>query len=286
MDLDISALRVYPESESLDMPFRHKEKELLLRIELHEMLQLKQQEHTAQAKRPAAVFTLLIGSVLVEATALDTVSTVIEQFAGRIGANSASVSITQDGQDLPKEATLSQLGISATSKLDCRLQGYQVYVKLLSGKALTLNVEGSDTIGNCKELLWRREGFPPEQQRLIFAGAQLDDARTLAECGVEAESSLHLVLHVGPGGSCDKISGRQGFEVFSDKIVFEDGSSWNFDGGWERPPANSDDEQTRKMLSFSSKGELLSFLESSRIKFLRQRLEQVQRKTRVDPRVG
>mmetsp|Transcript_50787 Transcript_50787/g.121394 ORF Transcript_50787/g.121394 Transcript_50787/m.121394 type:complete len:276 (+) Transcript_50787:33-860(+) len=272
MDADIQARR-----SSLQLPFCFQEKELLLTIQLYEAMELRQQELRAKARPPEAIFTLLVGSVLVEVMASDRVSTVIEQLARRIGANSALVSITQEGQDLPKEATLSELGVSASSKLSCRLQGFQVYVKMLTGKALTLQVEGSDTIGNCKELLWRREGFPPVQQRLIFAGTQLDDARTVAECGIEAESSLHLVLHSGCG-KCDEILGRQGFEVLSDKIVFEDGSSWNLDGGWDRPPANSDDEQTRKMSSFSSKEEMVSFLASNRIEFLRQRMEQVKRR--------
>ncbi|CAE7947870.1 UBI1 [Symbiodinium sp. KB8] len=222
-------------------------------------MELRQQELRAKARPPEAIFTLLIGSVLVEVTASDRVSTVIEQLARRIGANSALVSITQEGHDLPKEERLSP----------CKWKDYLV----LSGEC----GNGSDTIGNCKELLWRREGFPPVQQRLIFAGTQLDDARTVAECGIEAESSLHLVLHSGCG-KCDEILGRQGFEVLSDKIVFEDGSSWNFDGGWDRPPANSDDEQTRKMSSFSSKEEMVSFLASNRIEFLRERMEQVRRR--------
>ena len=105
-------------------------------------MELRQQELRAKARPPEAIFTLLIGSVLVEVTASDRVSTVIEQLARRIGANSALVSITQEGEGLPKEATLSELGVSASSKLSCRLQGFHVYVKMLTGKALTLQVEG------------------------------------------------------------------------------------------------------------------------------------------------
>ena len=87
-------------------------------------MELRQQELRAKARPPEAIFTLLIGSVLVEVTASDRVSTVIEQLARRIGANSALVSITQEGHDLPKEATLSELAVSASSKLSCRLQGF------------------------------------------------------------------------------------------------------------------------------------------------------------------
>ena len=50
--------------------------------------------------------------------------------------------------------------------------------------------EGSDTIGSCKEFIRRREGIPPEQQRLCFQGAMPEDGRTLADCGIEKESCL------------------------------------------------------------------------------------------------
>ena len=270
MGLDIEALRASLQNK----PFHAKEQSVLKMIQQVEAIQLQQQSLLATAKDIAEVFELKVGSYSVEVTLFDTVACIADQLSLQFGGSARSLSITKDDEVLPREATLVSLGISQETALGFQSSGSCIHVKMLMGK--TIRVDGIDantTIEEVKARIQHKEGIPADLQQVLCGGKQLEQGRTCGDYNIRGGAELQLVPNLR-GGMCDSISGRQGFKVVANKIVFEDGNEWTIDGSPESLRRYSDHE--KKLVSFASKAEMLGYLQSCRMEELLRRLELVQ----------
>ena len=191
-------------------PFHQKEKTLLKLIQQAEAIQLQQKQLLETAKECAEVFEVYVNCHRVEARPSDTVNFLVEQVKPKIlKTDGKEVVLQRNDQPLPMEATLSSLGITQGTRLECPMVfGGQIFVKTLTGKTLTLDVKAWDTIGALKAMIQEKENIPPDQQRLIFNGKELEDEKMCNECGIEREVTMHLVLRLR-GGMYDVISGHE-----------------------------------------------------------------------------
>ena len=161
------------------------------------------------------VKTLTGKTVSIEVEEGESIEDVKAKIAEKEGIPPEQQRLIFGGQQLQDAKTLDDydVGDDSTLHLVLRLRGgMQLFVKTLTGKTVSIEVEEGESIEDVKAKIAEKEGIPPEQQRLIFGGQQLQDAKTLDDYDVGDDSTLHLVLRLRGG------FGKGSFEVDQDFV--------------------------------------------------------------------
>ena len=140
-------------------------------------------------------------TITIDVHGSDTIADVLEKIEveGSIShVEEAAQVLSFAGADMVANHTLSYYGVVNKSTLFLRAAGtMQLHVKTLTGKDIMIDgVKQSDTIAVFQRKLQAREGFPPDQQRLIFEGRQLEEGHTFSDYNIQNEKTIHLVLRL------------------------------------------------------------------------------------------